>query len=99
MSGGAHQPWYATRLAFTATILFVAAAAPAADPPARCEPERPRLWDGHAPQCDGTFEKADGIVTVHRPEKPNGTSAVICPGGGHGGWRPGPRGAGRAIGA
>jgi acetyl esterase/lipase len=72
-----------TRLA--ATFLAAATAAPAADPPARAEPERLKLWDGRAPQGDGTFEKADAIITVHRPEKPNGTAVVICPGGGYGG--------------
>ncbi|HEY1191985.1 MAG TPA: alpha/beta hydrolase [Gemmata sp.] len=55
------------------------------DPPKKAEPERLELWNGNAPQGDGTFEKAEAWVTVHRPEKPNGTAAVICPGGGYGG--------------
>jgi acetyl esterase/lipase len=33
---------------------------------------------------DGTFEKTDAKLTLHRPEKPNGTAMVICPGGGYG---------------
>ena len=75
-----------SRMAVLTTILLVGTAAPAADPPARAEPERLMLWDGHAPQGDGTFEKADAFVTVHRPEKANGTAVVICPGAGTTGW-------------
>jgi acetyl esterase/lipase len=33
----------------------------------------------------GTFEKTGAKLTLHRPEKPNGTALVICPGGGYGG--------------
>ncbi|RYD41249.1 MAG: alpha/beta hydrolase, partial [Verrucomicrobiaceae bacterium] len=36
------------------------------------------------PVGDGTFEKTDAKLTLHRPEKPNGTALVICPGGGYG---------------
>ena len=86
-----------TRLAIAVTFLLAATAAPAADPPARAEPERLKLWDGHAPQGDGTFEKADAFVTVHRPEKPNGTAVVICPGGGYGGLVTGAEGHGIAA--
>ena len=86
-----------TRLAVAATFLFATTTAPAADPPARVEPERLKLWDGHAPQGDGTFEKADAFVTVHRPEKPNGTAVVICPGGGYGGLVTGAEGHGIAA--
>lgn len=67
-----------------------AAGAVAADPP------RLPLWDGNAPVGDGKFEKAEAWVTVHRPAKPNGTAAVICPGGGYGGLVTGPEGHGIA---
>jgi acetyl esterase/lipase len=86
-----------TRLAVAATLLLAATAAPAADPPRKAEPERLKLWDGHAPQGDGTFETADAFVTVHRPEKPNGTAVVICPGGGYGGLVTGAEGHGIAA--
>ena len=48
------------------------------------EPERISLWNGKAPAGEGKTVKADAFVTVHRPSKPNGTSMVICPGGGYG---------------
>jgi acetyl esterase/lipase len=86
-----------TRLAVALTFLAAATAAPAADPPARIEPERLKLWDGRAPQGDGTFETADAFVTVHKPEKPNGAAVVICPGGGYGGLVTGAEGHGIAA--
>lgn len=50
------------------------------------EGEKIPLWDGQAPLGNGTSEPvpADAIITLHRPEKPNGTVLVICPGGGYG---------------
>ncbi len=45
--------------------------------------ERIGLWHGRAPNGDGTFEDAEAWLTVHRPEHPNGTAVVICPGGGY----------------
>jgi len=48
------------------------------------KPERLSLWNGHAPNGDGTFEDGDAFLTLHRPEKPNGAAIVICPGGGYG---------------
>jgi acetyl esterase/lipase len=86
-----------TRLLLTAVALFTTGAAVRADEPKKAEPERLKLWDGKAPQGDGTFEKADAFVTVHRPEKPNGTAAVICPGGGYGGLVTGAEGHGIAA--
>lgn len=67
------------------------------DPPKKAQPERLKLWNGNAPQGDGTFEKGDATVTVHRPEKPNGTAVVICPGGGYGGLVTGAEGHGIAT--
>jgi acetyl esterase/lipase len=84
-----------TRLAIVSTALFLATAAIAADPPPK--PERTGLWNQRAPQGDGTFEKADAFITVHRPEKPNGTAVVICPGGGYGGLVTGAEGHGIAA--
>jgi acetyl esterase/lipase len=67
------------KLALTCLILLQAVVLSAA------EPEKLLLWMGKAPVGSGGFEEADAILTVHRPEKPNGTAVVICPGGGYGG--------------
>ncbi|MFO0821816.1 MAG: alpha/beta hydrolase [Gemmataceae bacterium] len=69
----------------------------AADAPVKAKPERLKLWDSNAPQGDGTFEKAEAWITVHKPEKPNGTAVVICPGGGYGGLVTGGEGHGIAT--
>lgn len=65
--------------------------------PPKVEPERLKLWNGRAPLGDGHFEKGDARITVHKPEKPNGTVIVICPGGGYGGLVTGPEGHGIAA--
>lgn len=49
------------------------------------EPLRIDLWNGEAALGDGQTEKTNVWLTVYRPEKPNGTALVICPGGGYGG--------------
>lgn len=54
------------------------------------------IWDGKAPVGDGTFTDEDPTITVYRPEKPNGTAIVICPGGGYGGLAIEPEGHGIA---
>lgn len=54
------------------------------------------LWQGKAPIPEDRFEEADAFITVHRPEKPNGTAIIICPGGGYGGLVMGPEGHGIA---
>lgn len=41
---------------------------------------RMKLWGLEKAPGNGT-----GAITVHIPEKPNGTAAIICPGGGYGG--------------
>ena len=51
---------------------------------AAAEPQVFPLWPEQAPVGDGTFEKTGAKLTLHRPEKPNGTALVICPGGGYG---------------
>ena len=49
------------------------------------KPQTLSLWNGQAPNGDGTSEEVDVRLTLHRPAKPNGTAMVICPGGGSGG--------------
>jgi acetyl esterase/lipase len=49
------------------------------------KPDRIGLWNKKAPLGDGKFQETEVWITLHRPEKPNGTAAVICPGGGYGG--------------
>jgi acetyl esterase/lipase len=88
----------ATRLLLGASFFLVGVVAPrAADPPRKVEPERLKLWNMRAPVGDGTFEKAETWITAHRPEKPNGTAVVICPGGGYGGLVTGAEGHGIAA--
>ena len=80
-------------------LLFLALplSATAADAPKKGEPEKIKLWSERAPIGDGTFEQSDARITVHRPEKVNGTAVVICPGGGYGGVVVGPEGHGIAT--
>ncbi len=63
----------------------------------KVEPEKIKLWNGKAPVGDGKFEERDAQITVHKPEKPNGTAIVICPGGGYGGLVTGAEGHGIAA--
>ncbi|QEL19775.1 alpha/beta hydrolase [Limnoglobus roseus] len=87
-----------TRLLLVAGCVFLGSSAVrAADPPKKVEGERIKLWNMHAPQGDGTFETAEAWITVHKAEKPNGTAAVICPGGGYGGLVTGGEGHGIAT--
>jgi acetyl esterase/lipase len=65
-----------------AALLFLTASALAQDKPT---PSPLPLWSGKAPVGDGTFDDEQPQITVHRPERPNGTAMVICPGGGYGG--------------
>ena len=67
------------------------------DAPKKAEPEKLKLWNGRAPVGDGKFEQADARITVHKPEKLNGTAIVICPGGGYGGLVTGAEGHGIAA--
>jgi acetyl esterase/lipase len=85
----------------TALLLPPVAAAVPAEPAAAAtaapvEPVVVPLWPDQAPIGDQTFEKTDAKITVHTPEKPNGTAIVICPGGGYGGLVTGPEGHGIA---
>ncbi|MEJ6572848.1 MAG: alpha/beta hydrolase [Akkermansiaceae bacterium] len=60
------------------------------------EPERVALWEKQAPVGDGKTEAANAFITVHRPKKKNGTTVIICPGGGYGGLVKGAEGHGIA---
>ncbi|MDA0810555.1 MAG: alpha/beta hydrolase, partial [Planctomycetota bacterium] len=60
------------------------------------KPEALSLWDGKAPNGDGSSEEVDVRLTLHRPAKPNGIAIVICPGGGYGGLVTGGEGHGIA---
>jgi acetyl esterase/lipase len=77
--------------------LLVVSVGPASAQRAKGKPERTGLWGKRASLGDGQFESAEAWVTVHRPEKPNGTAVVICPGGGYGGLVTGPEGHGIAT--
>lgn len=75
--------------------LLICAAAPllaqeAAKPPVLS------LWNGQAPNGDGTTAADDGEITVYKAATPNGAAMVICPGGGYGGLVMGAEGSGIA---
>ncbi|MCI0705224.1 MAG: alpha/beta hydrolase [Planctomycetia bacterium] len=61
---------------YSALLVALVAANPA--------PQTIPLWEGKAPFAvgDSTADKPE--LTIYRPEKPNGTAVVICPGGGYG---------------
>jgi acetyl esterase/lipase len=82
-------------LLFVLSLTF--AVATGQDAPKKSEPEKLKLWNGKAPIGDGKFEDGDAQITVHKPEKPNGTAIVICPGGGYGGLVTGAEGHGIAA--
>jgi acetyl esterase/lipase len=78
-------------------FVLTAASGQSANVPAKkVEPETLKLWNGNAPVGEGKFEKAEASITVHKPEKANGTAIVICPGGGYGGLVTGAEGHGIA---
>ena len=69
---------------------------------ASAQAEKPKaekigLWNKRAPIGDGKFQETETWITLHRPEKPNGTAIVICPGGGYGGLVTGAEGHGIAA--
>jgi len=63
----------------------------------QAKPEKIGLWNKKAPIGDGKFQETEVWITLHRPEKPNGTAIVICPGGGYGGLALNPEGHGIAA--
>lgn len=42
-----------------------------------------RLWEGDAPGAKGKEDKDIPTLTIYRPDKPNGASVVLTPGGGY----------------
>jgi len=60
------------------------------------KPQQLQLWENEAPVEDGVWEKSTARITVHFPKNPNGTAAIICPGGGYGTLVKGPEGTGIA---
>jgi acetyl esterase/lipase len=44
-----------------------------------------RLWEGDAPGAHGATPADIPTITLFKPEKPNGSAVVVCPGGGYGG--------------
>lgn len=68
-----------------ATIIITLISSLSAQETEKQDPETIKLWpEGKAPLGKARFENADATITVFRPEKPNGTAIVICPGGGYG---------------
>jgi acetyl esterase/lipase len=69
------------RTALTALILAITGALSADE----VASETIKLWpEGKAPTRAGVFENGNATLTIFRPQKPNGTAIVICPGGGYG---------------
>ncbi len=62
---------------FCAPLLFGLLAA---DPAPQTFP----LYPGKAPLAVGDSDADKPMLTAYRPEKPNGTAVVVCPGGGYG---------------
>jgi acetyl esterase/lipase len=61
----------------TPLLLALVAANPA--------PQTFPLYPGKAPLAVGDTNTDKPTLTAYRPEKPNGTAVVVCPGGGYGG--------------
>lgn len=77
-----------------ASVLVVTAPAVVAQDAAK-PPVLP-LWNGQAPNGDGTTATDDGEITVYKAASPNRAAMVICPGGGYGGLVMGAEGSGIA---
>ncbi|HZZ80066.1 MAG TPA: alpha/beta hydrolase [Gemmataceae bacterium] len=77
-----------------AVILLVVSGAPAQE---KAKPEKIGLWNKQARVGDDNFEDKEVYITLHRPQNPNGTAIVICPGGGYGTLVTGPEGHGIAT--
>ncbi len=60
------------------------------------KPKKIALWDNHAPIGEGKFKQEDAWIHLHQPAKPNGSTVIICPGGGYGGQVMGAEGHGIA---
>ena len=60
------------------------------------QPVEVSLWTDEFPQPDQVEDKADAKIFIHHPDNPNGTAAIICPGGGYRGQVMGAEGHGIA---
>jgi acetyl esterase/lipase len=85
------------RFILCTTLVGLLSLGPATGGEKSVKPERIDIWNKHAPIGDGKFQETAVWITVHRPEKPNGTALVICPGGGYGTLVTGPEGHGIAA--
>ncbi len=90
----ANLRWLNSAVAVLSLIIVLASPSPVAS--AETHPLRMQLWPGLAPVGNGHSETNNATITIHRPDKPNGTAIVICPGGGYGGLVVGPEGHGIA---
>jgi acetyl esterase/lipase len=77
-------------------LLWVACASTALAAETATIPQKQPLWQGDAPQGDGSFAPSEAGFTVHLAGKPNGAAMVVCPGGGYGGLVVGAEGHGIA---
>ena len=83
--------WSLSMLLGLLLCLFGSASTPAA------EPIVVPLWSDRGESSDPEWsDAAKARMTVIRPDQPNGTAIVICPGGGYGGLVTGPEGTGIA---
>lgn len=85
-----------TGMLIAVAMMGVGAAFAAGEETAQNKPEVIQLWPAEAPIGNGQSEKSSAKITVYRPEKPNGTAVVICPGGGYSGLVTDPEGFGIA---
>jgi acetyl esterase/lipase len=77
-------------------LLWAACASLASAADTATGPQKQPLWQGDAPQGDGSSAPSEAGFTVHLPDKPNGAALVVCPGGGYGGLVVGAEGHGIA---
>lgn len=80
-----------------AAALFLFSLLPSATALEPGKPEKFPLWAGDAPIGGGAVAPSTASITVHLPQKPNGSAMVICPGGGYGGLVAGAEGHGIAT--
>src|SRR5262249_42539404 len=65
-------------------VMFAASLLVASLVPGQPAPQIIPLWEGKAPDTVGDSAVDKPSITWYRPEKPNGTAVVVCPGGGDG---------------
>src|SRR5438105_4516752 len=52
--------------------------------PTSTQPTIVRLWNAAAPGAKGDAPADIPTLTIHRPQNPDGSAMIICPGGGYG---------------